>query len=236
MKDFVKLIGIVTLVAVIRHGRRCDQALAGVFAKRKLLSIITAGMLLLCMAACGGDDGGGNNNNNNNNTGFNIGDTGPGGGIIFYKSETGFTVQMVNSAQNYTAHYLEVAPTNQGNFAWSSAGFTSTSIAAVQDDSSSVGTGRKNTDLILATDADAPAAKACKNYNGGGQNDWFLPSGYEQNMLYEQKSILGFSSGFFWTSSQSGYSMAWGWDFTTSNWPQNGNKGTAYVVRAIRAF
>jgi len=63
MKKTIKLIGITAFVAVIRHGRRCDQALAGVFAKRKLLSIITAGMLLLCLAACGGDDGNGGDNN-----------------------------------------------------------------------------------------------------------------------------------------------------------------------------
>jgi len=67
MKKTIKLIGIITL-AVIRHGRRCDQALAGVFAKRKLLSIITAGMLLLCMAACGGDDGNGGDPNNGKGT------------------------------------------------------------------------------------------------------------------------------------------------------------------------
>jgi len=35
-----------------RHGRRCYHALAGVFASRKLLYIITAGMLLLC-SSCG---------------------------------------------------------------------------------------------------------------------------------------------------------------------------------------
>jgi len=40
-----------------RHGWRCNQALGGVFAPRKLLCIITAGMLLLCTVSCKGKGG-----------------------------------------------------------------------------------------------------------------------------------------------------------------------------------
>jgi hypothetical protein len=39
------------LLLPYRHGRRCNNALAGVFARQKLLSIITAGTLLLCTCA-----------------------------------------------------------------------------------------------------------------------------------------------------------------------------------------
>jgi len=37
--------------------------------------------------------------------------------------------------------------------------------------STAIGTGRKNTAIILAKDATAPAAKACKDYISGGKTD-----------------------------------------------------------------
>jgi len=59
MKKRFKLFGIIALAAVMgRHGRRCLSALAGVFASRKLLCIITAGTLLLCNACSNGTTGG----------------------------------------------------------------------------------------------------------------------------------------------------------------------------------
>jgi len=59
MKNSTKLFGIIALAAVMgRHGRRCLSALAGVFASRKLLCIITAGTLLLCNACSNGTTGG----------------------------------------------------------------------------------------------------------------------------------------------------------------------------------
>jgi hypothetical protein len=49
--------GLIAIIfALARHGRRCLQALGEVFAKQKLLCLITAGTLLVC-AAC--DTGGG---------------------------------------------------------------------------------------------------------------------------------------------------------------------------------
>ena len=51
MKNIAKLFGIIVFPAVIvRHGWRCLSALAGVFAKQKLLSILIAGTLLVCSA------------------------------------------------------------------------------------------------------------------------------------------------------------------------------------------
>jgi hypothetical protein len=56
MKTTIKLIGITDLVAVIgRHGCRCKNALAGVFAKQKLLTLLLAGMLIV-MSSCGDDN------------------------------------------------------------------------------------------------------------------------------------------------------------------------------------
>ena len=90
---------------------------------------------------------------------YSLGDPGPGGGKIFYVSVTGFT--MTDNGQ--MCHYLEAAPVDMSStLEWASFDFTSTDITGTE---TAIGTGRKNTALILATDANAPAAKACNSYN-----------------------------------------------------------------------
>jgi len=157
---------------------------------------------------------------------YNIGDRGPGGGIIFYVNFTGFTVDGYG-----TAHYLEAAPVNMGELAWKSNNHQLTDIAGTKTD---LGSGRRNTDLILAVDQNAPAAKACKDYRGGGLNDWFLPSAEELNLLFRQRALFGISNGRFWSSSQYSMGNTLGQLFDNSGYRSNiyGNNS----VRAIRAF
>jgi hypothetical protein len=114
---------------------------------------------------------------------------------------------------NSTAYYLEVSPyVTYPATAWASSGFTNTSIAGTE---TGIGTGRKNTALILATDTNAPAALACRNYGTDysqytGKNDWFLPSDGELSELWRYKVATGTydtqtDPNFFswnWTSSQ----------------------------------
>ena len=158
-----------------------------------------------------------------------IGDTGPGGGIIFYRNIDGFT--MADTGE--TAYYLEAAHVNQGtSLAWASSGFTNRNITGI---GLAIGTGRRNTALILAVDADAPAARACANYNGGNKNDWFLASRGELNELYRQRRLFGISSGYFWSTSQPDNSGASVQDFTYGSFFYY-NKGSRHPVRAIRAF
>jgi hypothetical protein len=91
-----------------------------------------------------------------------LGSTGPGGGIIFYHDPNGFI--MTDTGER--AHYLEAAPVNMPRtLAWASSGFTSTNISGT---GTAIGTGRRNTALILAVDANAPAALACRNYSNNG--------------------------------------------------------------------
>jgi len=175
--------------------------------------------------------------------GYLIGERGPGGGIIFYQDFNGFT--MTDTGQK--AYYLEAAPSSQGNLAWASSGFTQTSIAGT---GSAIGTGRRNTALILARDANAPAALACKNYRSGGKNDWFLPSSGELSELYKQRRLLGISSTskweWFWTSAQTTfnnriYASVQNFGFGDIPWAPPGETGVNYMgnannVRAVRAF
>jgi hypothetical protein len=174
---------------------------------------------------------------------YELGDTGPGGGTIFYVSEGGF----IMTDNNQLCHYLEVAPAEatEGYFSWaSSLTYSNTNIATQE----AIGTGRRNTALILAKDVDAPAAKACNDYSNNGQSDWFLPSKDELYQLSVNKASVG-NLETEWTIagylSSSQYSAEWigepRYDFV---WylQSNGSGGNSdkYVgsrpVRAVRAF
>ena len=158
---------------------------------------------------------------------YNIGDKGPGGGLIIYVNRAGFTVDGYG-----TAYYLEAAPVDLGVFAWASDNHSDTNIEGTKED---LGSGRKNTDLILAVDANAPAAKACADYRGGGKRDWFLPSWEELNLVYQQRGLFVISSGSFWSSSQLNDYFARSQLFNDGNRDING-KDYIDSVRAIRAF
>jgi uncharacterized repeat protein (TIGR02543 family) len=169
-----------------------------------------------------------------------IGDTGPGGGKIFYVLVAGFTMTDTST----TAHYLEAATADVPGspLAWA------TSTADIAGTVDTIGAGRKNTALILAADAGAPAALACKNYNGGGKTDWFLPSLNELKELHTNRTLSGLAGTFvttstgtddyYWSSSQ--YADA-ALDKSSSVSFVSGIQGIAdktntHPVRAIRAF
>jgi len=179
---------------------------------------------------------------------YNIGDTGPGGGKIFYVSAEGFTMTDDNSS----AHYLEAAPADMPSFLssgllWASSSYTTTGIAGT---ATAIGTGRKNTALILATDAGAPAAKACNDYSNGGKTDWFLPSKDELNELFVNRDyfdnlvgyfdISEYNNRWYWSSSEYDNENPWSQHFADDhnggNWGWFFGKGNPYSARAVRAF
>ncbi len=134
-----------------------------------------------------------------NDLGYNIGDTGPGGGIIFYKSVYGFTFfTSSDDSIGVKAHYLEAAPTDMGaengglsyHYQWpgkKSNRFTVTNIF--------IGYGKKNTELI--------EAGKHLNLTINDKIDWFIPSYYECVELYNQQAIIGNLTGSeYWTSSR----------------------------------
>jgi hypothetical protein len=127
---------------------------------------------------------------------YKIGDTGPGGGIIFYVAPDGFT--LVDTGE--TAYYLEAAPAfMQTSTRWSTA--TESPFIDISGTGTAIGTGRRNTALILLLDPTAPAAKLCSDFTGGGKNDWFLPSRNELEEMVKQ-GLTGNDIS-FWSSSQS---------------------------------
>jgi len=164
-----------------------------------------------------------------------IGDTGPAGGKIFYVAPSGFPITTTIYNYELTAYYLEAAPENQGRYlAWASSGYTSRMIDSTK---TVIGSGKENTRLILAIDAAAPAALACKNYKIGGKDDWFLPSKDELNELYKQRNLFFITSGSFWSSTNGNTVLgAWSQDFDSRGYQGTYTKSATQYVRAIRVF
>jgi hypothetical protein len=166
-----------------------------------------------------------------------IGNTGPGGGIVFY-------VQTATAAAPW--RYLEAAPnTWSGGVAdptitWCSN--TSAFVAALTSGSSSsintlqtIGAGYLNTKLMLGS-CTYGAANIAASYNGGGKSDWFLPSKDERDALYlQQVTVGGFVAGNYWSSSEYTAGLAYFQIFGTGFQNAN-NKTNAFYVRPIRAF
>jgi len=186
---------------------------------------------------------------------YNIGDTGPGGGIVFYDAAT----------QQSWGRYLEAAPTDyQVNGSrtpvqWGCQG-TPTGVTAT-----AIGTGRANTDKIRVecTTADI-AADVANKYSTtstagapGAAGQWFLPSRDELNELCKRYSngrtdttaysafqngctgnrspTGGFAAGLYWSSSEGSAYYAWYQSFNLGD--QNySSKGDTYCVRPVRAF
>jgi len=160
-----------------------------------------------------------------------IGDNGPGGGKVFYRSEKGFYVEGENYGK--TCHYLEAAPTDASPTVLE---FFSTGGIDVKGNSKEIGTGNKNTIAIITEGgADALAATACKNYSSNSLTDWFLPSERELNELFNQRVHPGIVTGVYWSSSDDGHNNFWGHNFSTGEQINHGG-GNKLNVRAIRAF
>ena len=180
---------------------------------------------------------------------YNVGDTGPGGGIVFYDA----------GATQSWGRYLEAALTNGTTpSTWTRAtekgwGCNGTDISGTRLE---IGTGRANTTIITdrkcTSDYSLSAASIAAAYNGGGKTDWFLPSRDELNELckyaktqttgdIEQDCVLsgtirtGFVSDHYWSSSESNPTIALGQSFSSGIGDSYG-KGFIFYVRPVRAF
>jgi len=166
---------------------------------------------------------------------YKIGETGPGGGIIFYYNPQGFNFYTsANDTTGKICHYLEAAPHDiPQQIAWASSAFTNTPINGTEY---AIGTGKRNTDLILAMDANAPIVKACNDYSNNGKNDWFLPSIDELVELYNQRAYITVNSNRSLSSStQATQANCMNMSFSTGS-PYTSPKNYITQARAVRAF
>jgi hypothetical protein len=104
-----------------------------------------------------------------------------------------------------------------------------------------VGAGKANTAIIIAKqgygDGGTYAARICNEYQSGGYGDWYLPSEYELDRLYQQKTAVGgFATGYYWSSTECISSETWGVWFGSGLKQTKVKYYASGAVRAIRAF
>jgi hypothetical protein len=179
-----------------------------------------------------------------------LGETGPGGGKVFYVAATTFACGPTLAA---TCKYMELAPYPWGGNAdptrtCAQSAYQNIDVGSTGGDTASattIGWGYRNTLAIIAqgnTDISLAAAPLARTYqptvNGVTYTDWFLPSQDEATMIYRNKTAAGLTyfSG-FWTST----SVASGTcRYVSSSNPDpfwiGQTKGVYYQVRPIRAF
>jgi hypothetical protein len=165
---------------------------------------------------------------------YKVGDTGPGGGIIFF-------VDRFNEYSGFT--YLEVAPVStQVQRTWATDVNSNQTTAVSGADSKALGSGYQNTlDIVAQTGnvAASCAAAYCADLVSGGQSDWYLPSLAEIKMVYDvlyvNLGVGGFASGLYWSSSEYNSSDSWIQNFMVGvqiNYP----KTITLYVSPVRKF
>ncbi|KAB1157953.1 Lcl domain-containing protein [Flavobacterium luteum] len=99
------------------------------------------------------------------------------------------------------------------------------------------GTGQSNTTSIINSCLTSnTAARICYNLSFGGYTDWYLPSYFELEKLYINRSLIGgFNNVSYWSSSQYNSTNAYGISFTTGA-TISSTKTSSLYVRAIRKF
>jgi hypothetical protein len=164
---------------------------------------------------------------------YQVGDTGPAGGMIFYQNP--------NAAKDGW-RYLEAAPFDQSMGAkW---GCFRHEIPGARG--LAIGTGRQNTADMLADCSEmAGAAQLCTAFRLNGVDGWFLPSRDELAEMYKALCATGIG-GFhkdgmvdncqYWASSQHDADMAAHIDFADNGRLHGDDKDFPRRVRAIRAF
>ena len=150
-----------------------------------------------------------------------------GGGIVFYVYDGGQHGLIAATADQSTA------------IRWYGGTYTNTRARG-----DGIGAGLKNTAIIIANqgsvDGAAFAATVCNEYSvtvaGTTYGDWYLPSKYELNLLYLQKTVVGgFASNFYWSSTEIDLDYAWYQNFFLG-YQSNDFKWNSNYVRAVRAF
>ena len=176
---------------------------------------------------------------------YQVGDTGPGGGVIFLTP---------NAGVNSTGSYFEAAPAGWSGAAtdqiaqWCNRTTSYLGTTGVAPRLLSIGSGQANTNAMIASgNCSSGAANVARAYTGGSRTDWFLPSIEELQAMYTQRVAIG---GFvqmteppsrtfttYWSSSEDSSNSfhARSWSFA-ANGNDNWDKSLKYGVRQIRSF
>ena len=158
--------------------------------------------------------------------GFAIGDTGPGGGIVFSVSADGMSG-------------LEAAREDQASAQWCN---SNTDIPGVENLGFDISipdpnSGAENTPRIIDVCGNSSAAGVAAAYEWpNGQTDGFLPNREELDLLFNQRNdVGGFANDIYWSSSEIDNAFAWD-QFFGSGFQGILAKDFTFRVRAVRAF
>jgi uncharacterized repeat protein (TIGR02543 family) len=164
-----------------------------------------------------------------------VGDTGPGGGKVFYVAPSGGTFAC-GQTRTSLCKYLESAPTT-GASAWNLFGpeyiWSDNLNTAIGTTLSDIGSGYSNTLKIVSQvgAGTSGAGSAARNYRGGGLNDWYLPSRQELFHLYSNRAITGAAADYRSSTEFNATTAYFGTgDFTAEV------KGQPRRILPIRAF
>ncbi len=154
---------------------------------------------------------------------YEIGDTGPAGGLIFY----------IDEKDVFPWTYLEAAPEDiASKQIW---GMSEEILGA---DGVLVGTGATNTITIMSTEVTS-AARTCNSYVSPNDTmGWFLPSEHELNWIYVNLYLSGlgeFSDNTYWSSTEFDELNAQTINFSTGSF-NTASKTSLITTRCIRSF
>ena len=137
-----------------------------------------------------------------------VGETGPGGGVVFYVQDAGGTFACGPTLAS-TCKYLEAAPANwltgttgDPRRTWATdtdpgAGIGNQEALVTGADGTAIGSGYKNTLEIVAQTGNVAATSAAvltRDYQGNSKTDWYLPSKDELNQMCKWQGGLAWTS------------------------------------------
>jgi hypothetical protein len=170
-----------------------------------------------------------------------VGATGPGGGIVYYVDNLGFSCGVsyttTGSPTGGKCKYLEVAPGGWNTGAdptkpWAVPGRTSPDVTGITNhtagyyDAAGIGLGYRNSDLIethngvYSASTNNYSAGAARAYAGGSKTDWYLPTTAELNLLCQwdrnvtqvvTTACIGGTINTGTNASGSGFAGSWYW-------------------------
>lgn len=149
------------------------------------------------------------------------------GGKVFYIDDSGRHGLIVS-----TIDLIGIGPLFPTTFGWDS---NTTALRGANRDGVNAGYSNTERAIISQTIVNIFANQVCGLYNGGSYGDWYLPSKYELNLLYLQRTIIGGLSGGYWSSTEIVAANSWSQNFTDGV-QSSSVKTTVLKVRGIRAF
>lgn len=134
-------------------------------------------------------------------------------------------------------HGLIAATSDQGaKIIWAVSPYSLQTVETL----TTMGSGALNTDNIIAQNGPGTtyAAGVARAYNGGGYDDWYLPSFDELVKLKSAQTLIGgFTTSNYWSSSEYTASIAHALEFYIYGYPTTKSKSIASAyVRAVRNF